>query len=141
MQLSRTTEVPQKETSSRQPAGRLADLPRRPFIEASSGDASLTQMRFVSFKVNYLRAVASFFRWLRLILNFLIHVVIDILIGKDSAGQRALRLRRAFEREGGSFIKLGIHLSMRLDVMPWAYCHELSCMTDRMKPFPVAHAI
>jgi ubiquinone biosynthesis protein len=121
--------------------GVLADLPRRQFIDVSNGDVALSQMRFVSFKVNHLRAFFSFFRWLQLILNFYLNIAVDSLSGRDSPGQRALRLRHAFEHEGGSFVKLGLHLSMRLDFMPWEYCNELSCMTDRMKPFPVAQAI
>src|SRR5688572_10744877 len=98
-------------------------------------------MRFVSFKANPLRTLASFFRWLQLILNFFLNIAVDSLLGRDSPGQRALRLRHAFDREGGSFIRLWLHLSMRLDFMPWVYCNELSCMTDRMEPFPVAQAI
>jgi len=85
--------------------------------------------------------MASFFGWLQLLLYFFLNIAVDILRGKDSPDQRAARLRRAFERKGGSFVKLGIHLSMRLDFMPWAYCNELSCMTDRMPPFPVAQAV
>lgn len=122
------------------PGGVLADLPRRQFIEVSNGDAALSQMRFVSFKVNLLRAIASFLRWLQLLLNFYFSIFRDVIVGRDSPAQRALRLRNAFEREGGSFVKLGIHLSLRLDFMPWVYCNELSCMSDRMKPFPVAQA-
>jgi len=121
--------------------GILADLPRRQFLDISTGDVTLSQMRFISFKVNYFRAVTSFFRWLQLILNFSIGITFDFLTGRDVPEQRALRLRRAFEFAGGSFIKLGIYLSMRLDFMPWTYCNELSCMTDRMNPFPAKHAI
>lgn len=130
-----------KTASNDQQTGILADLPRRPFIEASGEDASLSQMRFVSFKVHHLQALASFFRWLQLLLHFIFSVGFDILVRRDSPEQRAIRLRRAFERQGGSFVKLGIHLSMRLDFMPWAYCNELSCMTDRMEPFPVEQAV
>ena len=124
-----------------EPAGILAGLPRRQFIEFPTGDASLSQMRFVSFKANHWRALKSFFGWLILLLYFSLGIAVDILLGRDSPGQRAIRLRRSFERKGGSFVKLGIHLSMRLDFMPWAYCKELSCMTDRMLPFPVAQAV
>ena len=141
MQSSRIIDDSQEHTNNNQRPGILADLPRRQYIEVSTGDVSLSQMRFVSFKVNYLRAMASFFRWLQLILNFFLSMITDFLLGRDSQEQRARRLRYAFEREGGSFVKLGIHLSMRLDFMPWTYCNELSCMTDRMRPFPMLHAI
>jgi ubiquinone biosynthesis protein len=139
MQPSRINSA--RRANGRGSGGILADLPRRQFIEVSNDDASLSQMRFVSFKVNHLRALASFLRWCQLILNFYFSIFLDVLSRRDSPAQRAVRLRRAFESEGGSFIKLGLHLSMRLDFMPWVYCNELSCMTDRMKPFPVAQAI
>src|SRR4030095_16599344 len=112
--------------------GVLAGLPRRKFIEASVGDASLSQMRFVSFKPNRLRSITSLLRWYQLLLYFGLNTFLDILLGKDTPKRRASRLRRAFEREGGSFIKLGLQLSLRLDFVPWDYCNELSCMTDRM---------
>ena len=43
-------------------------------------------------------------------------------------------LRAYFERIGGSFIKLGQTLSMRQDVLPLAYCEELSSLLDQVKP-------
>jgi predicted unusual protein kinase regulating ubiquinone biosynthesis (AarF/ABC1/UbiB family) len=121
--------------------GILADLPRRRFLDVSVGDASLSQMRFVSFKANHLRSFSRLFSWLRILVNFYINIAVDILWRRDSPKRRAQRLRRAFERKGGSFVKLGLHLSLRLDFMPWVYSSELSCMTDRMKPFPVAQAV
>src|SRR5258706_6213511 len=126
--------------SDGQRAGVLAELPRRRFLEVSAGDASLSQMRFISFKVNHLRSVRRLFSWFQLLLYFIFNIGIDIFLRRDTAKQRALRFRRAFERNGGSFVKLGLHLSMRLDFMPWVYSSELSCMTDRWEPFPVAQA-
>src|SRR5688572_7145747 len=120
--------------------GVIADIPRRPFIEASTGDP-LPQMRFVSFEVNHLRSVSRLFNWFQLILYFLLNTLFDALLGRDTPRRRALRIRDAFERNGGSFIKLGIHLSMRVDFMPWVYCNELSRMVDKMEPFPVEQAI
>ncbi len=122
-------------------AGKLADMPRRQMIDATIGDASLSQMRFVTFKVNHFRSLMSLLRWYQLLVYFALHVLGDILTGRDNPRQRATWLRRAFERAGGAFIRLGIHLSMRIDFVPWAYCNELSCMTDRMKPYPIAEAV
>jgi len=122
-------------------AGVLAELPRRRFVKVSAGDASLSQMRFISFKVNHLRSLARLFNWFQLLFDFLVSVGVDILLRRDTTKRRASHLRRAFERNGGSFVKLGLHLSMRLDFMSWVYGSELSCMTDRQKPFPVAQAI
>ena len=43
--------------------------------------------------------------------------------------------RRYFEILGGSLIKVGQTLSMRYDVLPVAYCNELSKLLDKVKPF------
>ena len=45
------------------------------------------------------------------------------------------------ERAGGTFVKLGQQLAMRVDLLPWAYCVELSKMLDRMIPFPTEQAL
>ena len=119
----------------------IADLPRRQFLEVSSGDATLSQMRFVSFKASRGRALARLFTWFLLLFNFGLNTLIDKLFVRDTPARRARRLRREFERRGGSFIKLGSHLSMRVDFLPLAYSSELSLMSDRMRPFPIEAAI
>jgi ubiquinone biosynthesis protein len=127
--------------SDGQRPGVLTDLPRRQFLDVSAGDASLSRLRLTSFNVNHLHSLISLFRWLQLLLYFFLNIVIDILLGRDTVKRRAVRLRLAFERNGGAFVKLGIHLSMRLDFMPWIYSNELSCMSDRRNPFPAAQAV
>lgn len=120
--------------------GVMADIPRRELVEISAG-TTLPKMRFVSFGVSHFRSLLQFFTWIRLLIYFSIFTIFDALFGRDTAARRAVRLRRAFEQNGGSFIKLGIHLSMRIDFIPWAYGNELSRMSDRMQPFPIADAI
>jgi ubiquinone biosynthesis protein len=121
--------------------GVLASLPRRRFLDVSSGGAAPSQMRFLNFKFSRLLAFARLFTWFGLVVQFYLAAVLDVLRGKDSTIRRARRLRQAFENRGGSFVKLGIHLSMRVDFMPWEYSVELSRMVDRMAPFPVEEAI
>jgi predicted unusual protein kinase regulating ubiquinone biosynthesis (AarF/ABC1/UbiB family) len=120
--------------------GVLAEIPRRQFVKVSTGE-SLPQMRFVTFGVSHLRSFRHLLTWFRLIIYFFANTLTDVLLGRDTPARRALRLRRAFEGAGGSFIKLGMHLSMRVDFIPWVYTNELSRMVDRMEPFPVAQAI
>jgi ubiquinone biosynthesis protein len=127
--------------SDGQRSGILAELPRRRFLDVSLGDASLSQMRFISFKLNHFRSFMGLLKWFQLFFYFIFNTGLDILLRRDTPKRRAVWLRRAFERNGGSFVKLGLHLSMRLDFMPWVYSSELSCMTDRRGPFPVAQAI
>jgi ubiquinone biosynthesis protein len=65
----------------------------------------------------------------------------DRIRGMDSLERRAERLREFIELLGGSAVKLGQQLSMRIDVLPYEYTVELSKMLDRMPPFPVDYAI
>jgi predicted unusual protein kinase regulating ubiquinone biosynthesis (AarF/ABC1/UbiB family) len=132
---------PETSTIDQGRTGELARLPRRQFLEVSNDDATLSQMRFVSFEVNRVRSVSCLFAWFRLLIYFTLNLVFDALLGRDNLERRALHLRQAFERNGGSFVKLGLHLAIRFDLMPWVYCNELSRMYDRMQPFPLEQAI
>jgi ubiquinone biosynthesis protein len=131
----------QTPATNSQHSGVVAALPRRQFYEVSDGGVPLSQMKFVSFQPNRGYAFKRLLTWLKLLISFFVDILKDIGLGRDSIERRAANLRRVFEREGGSFVKLGKHLSMRVDFMPWSYCNELSRMTDHMKPFPVTQAI
>jgi ubiquinone biosynthesis protein len=60
---------------------------------------------------------------------------------RDSTQRRAARLRHVFEEAGGSAAKIGQQLSLRADLLPYAYCVELSHMLDKVPPFPSSEAI
>ena len=49
-----------------------------------------------------------------------------------------VRMRLAFERLGGAWIKLGQMLALRLDLLPAAYCDELFKLLNQVAPFPYA---
>jgi ubiquinone biosynthesis protein len=131
----------EKSVNNNQRSGVMAELPRRQFLEVSTGDVALSQMRFVSFQTSWVFSLKRLFTWFKLLLYLILNTAKDMILGRDSTERRAVWLRRAFEREGGSFVKLGLHLSMRVDFVPWVYCNELSRMIDRMEPFPVNAAI
>src|SRR6478609_9092420 len=48
---------------------------------------------------------------------------------------RPVRLRLAFERLGGAWIKLGQMLALRFDLLPAAYCDELFKLLNQVEPF------
>ena len=81
------------------------------------------------------------FAWLRVILTIVLGDFFDKVLRRDTMEKRAFRFRRALERAGGTFVKLGQQLAMRVDLLPWAYCVELSKMLDRMTPFPTEQAL
>ena len=60
---------------------------------------------------------------------------------RASVERRAVRLRQVFEDAGPTFAKLGQQLSMRADMLPYAYCAELAKMLDQAPLFPTEQAI
>lgn len=121
--------------------GRLASLPRRQFVQAKVGDTAPPKMRFVSFRAGRWQVCRRLLVWLALLLHFAGGVLGDWLWGKDTPERRAVRLRSAFERAGGTFVKIGQHMAMRLDLIPWEYSVELSRMVDKVPPFPLEQAV
>ena len=63
------------------------------------------------------------------------------MLGRASVPRSAVRFRETLERTGGSFIKIGQQLSLRADLLPYAYCAELSKLLDRTNPIPTSQAI
>src|SRR6478609_8406283 len=47
-----------------------------------------------------------------------------------------VRLRLAFQRLGGAWVKLGQMLALRFDLLPAAYCAELFKLLNEVRPFP-----
>ena len=90
---------------------------------------------------NLLFSIRRLFTWISFGLVFLSGNFLDWILRKNSIERRAVRLRRGLERVGGTFVKLGQQAAMRIDLLPWAYCVELSRMLDHMRPFPVEHAL
>jgi ubiquinone biosynthesis protein len=117
-------------------------MPRRQVSHALTEiEVALPRSRRVTFKANFFRAVSRLFVWLWGFLRFYSGNIVDGLRGRSSVQSRAVRLRRAFERGGPTFAKLAQQLSMRADMLPYAYCAELSKMLDRAEAFPTEKAI
>src|SRR4249920_2950659 len=49
-----------------------------------------------------------------------------------------VRLRLAFQRLGGAWVKLGQMLALRFDLLPAAYCDELFKLLNQVEPFSYA---
>jgi ubiquinone biosynthesis protein len=81
------------------------------------------------------------FVWLWILVRFYAGNLLDVVLRRDSEKRRAVRLRRVFESGGPTFAKLGQQLSMRADMLPYAYCAELSKMLDRAAPMRTDQAI
>jgi ubiquinone biosynthesis protein len=81
------------------------------------------------------------FSWVYLIAYILFGNLWDKLRGRDSLERRAARLRMGLEKIGGTFVKFGQQVAMRIDLVPWAYCVELAKMLDKMPPFSREEAL
>ena len=124
-------------------SGILAAIPRRLPIsipDPTSGTPP-PMMRSMTFKTNFIRVIGRLFVWLYAAAYFVGGTLRDSLLRRNTIQRRAARLSRTFEKAGGTFIKVGQQLSMRLDLLSWTYCIELSKLLDKMQPFPTEKAI
>lgn len=118
-------------------------MPRRT-ISYSVDSAAVTLPRArppVTFRSGILSSASRLFVWLWILVRFYAGNLLDVVLRRDSEKRRAVRLRRVFESGGPTFAKLGQQLSMRADMLPYAYCAELSKMLDRAAPMRTDQAI
>jgi len=124
------------------PTDVVRPMPRRQVSHAlTEVEVALPRSRRVVFRAGVLHAISRLFVWLWGFLRFYFGNIADSVRGRNGIQARAVRLRRAFERGGPTFAKLAQQLSMRADMLPYAYCAELSKMLDRSAAFPTAQAI
>lgn len=122
--------------------GVVRPMPRRQVSHSISQlQVALPRARRVVFRASALRAFSRLFVWLWGFLRFYVGNIYDSIRGRGGVQARALRLRRAFEGGGPTFAKLAQQLSMRADMLPYAYCAELSKMLDQSAAFPTEEAI
>ena len=124
--------------------GIFVGLPRRDPIISGAGDAGQStppMMQQLSVSVSRTGVIFRVLTWFYAGFLFFSGVLVDRLLRRDSVSRRAVRLRKTFERLGGTFIKVGQQMSMRLDLLPFEYCNELAKMLDKVKPFDVKLAV
>ncbi|HWE49965.1 MAG TPA: AarF/UbiB family protein [Bryobacteraceae bacterium] len=100
-----------------------------------------SRMHQGEWKTNRAQMFARLFIYTWTALKWLTELGWDKIRGRDSLERRAVRLRKSIESLGGSAVKLGQQLAMRIDLLPYEYTVELSKMLDRMTPYPVEYAI
>ncbi|KMZ66944.1 hypothetical protein ZOSMA_281G00240, partial [Zostera marina] len=86
---------------------------------------------FGPFLALYRAAIITFYLVKLSILHFLV----------QDTHKRATKFRKTLIRLGPFYIKLGQALSTRPDILPNAYCNELSKLQDQIPPFPTHVAI
>jgi predicted unusual protein kinase regulating ubiquinone biosynthesis (AarF/ABC1/UbiB family) len=114
---------------------------RRQLPDFDAAHVVLPMARKVVFKPGIIRPLLRLLVWLRVCIQFFGGNAVERLLGRSTIQRRAQRLRRVFEDAGASFAKLGQQLSLRADILPYAYCAELSKMLDRSRAIPTDQAI
>jgi ubiquinone biosynthesis protein len=120
----------------------VRSMPRRKILNSLDNAAvTLPMARRVTFRPGVVYPLLRLLVWMRVCVYFLFGNAVDVLLGRSSPQRSAVRLRRLFEAAGGSFGKLAQQLAVRADLLPYAYCVELSKMLDQAPAFPTANAI
>ena len=120
----------------------LKSMPRREQLIASQdGQLSLPYYESHIVKARLRDSLRRLLSWIIMLASILFGNLLDKILRRDSMERRAVRLRQILERGGGTFVKLGQQAAMRIDLLPWEYCVELSKMLDRMLPFPLEKAL
>src|SRR4051794_24905014 len=121
----------------------VRSMPRREISHAiDSAAVSLPRARRpVAFKSGRIRPIGRLVAWLWGLIRFFVGNLRDVVLRRDSVERRAVRLRLVFEGAGPTFAKLAQQLSMRVDMLPYAYCAELAKMLDQAAPIRTEQAI
>jgi ubiquinone biosynthesis protein len=120
----------------------LRPMPRRRTTQIrDTVSVQLPRARTTVPKAGIILPVVRLFVWTVGLLGFSLGNMIDAVMRRGSTQREAVRLRRVFEKAGGSAAKIGQQLSVRADLLPYAYCVELSHMLDNVPAFATSQAI
>jgi predicted unusual protein kinase regulating ubiquinone biosynthesis (AarF/ABC1/UbiB family) len=98
-------------------------------------------MSLTVFKAGYFKTISRLFVYLGATLQWYTQRFWDKFRRRDTDERRAVRLREIIEGLGGTAVKIGQQMSMRIDLMPYVYGVELSKMLDKFPPFETEYAV
>lgn len=120
----------------------LHAIPRREqLVDPDTEHLWMPFLEQLTFRNSFWQSLLRLFAWMNLLSTIVLGGLIDRLLRRDTLERQAVRLRVALERAGGTFVKLGQQIAMRIDLVPWEYCIELAKMLDRMPPFSTEQAL
>jgi len=121
----------------------IGAMPRRePLTITAVSTITPRTMRLSSpFHAGLWLTIRRLFVWNKGLFIFLSSILWDKIRQRDTVTSRAIHLRQIFSRIGGTFIKFGQQAAVRADLLPYAYCEELTKLLDQVDPFPTEQAI
>lgn len=124
----------------------MGEMPRpRSFVSEALEDAIALPpyQPMIDFDANWWMRFRRAFAWVNGIGSFILGTLVDMILPwrEDNDDRRAERLYRIIKRLGGTFVKIGQQISIRIDLLPYAYYTRLSKLLDEVDPFPTEEAI
>lgn len=125
-----------------QQSGVLTALPRRARLAGAPSTQALLRRRTVVLpKVRVWRVVLRAARLFAALLVFAFETARDRGPAEEASRRMGARVRRLFERLGGTALKIGQQLAIRVDFLPFELCNELGKLMDKVSPFDADEAI
>jgi ubiquinone biosynthesis protein len=125
----------------KQPPGLLPPTVRKRLQGDVMPQVTPAMMRQLSWPAGFFKTASRLVVYGFAALRWSTEILWDKLQRVDSLERRAVRLRETIQRIGGTAVKLGQQMAMRIDLLPYEYTVELSKMLDRMPTFPTEYAI
>lgn len=124
----------------------IGSLPRRKSLvsEVFKGDPDLPSFRQrVDYDAPLWFTLRRSFYWFRAVIAFFAGTLRDRVVPGyiDNNERRAERLYRIFATLGGSFLKIGQQLAIRIDILPYEYYTALAKLLDEVEPIELETAI
>ncbi len=116
------------------------ERPKR-FAVVTDAEVTLPRMEQETFKAPLHRVLARLITFTAAAFYYYGARFIDRLRQRDTEERQAVRLREIVERIGGTAIKAGQQMAMRVDLVPFCFGAELSKMLDRVPPMKTADAV
>src|SRR5258705_321448 len=111
----------------------FAAMPRRRQVSVQAHDdfGLIPAHELETIRVGPLKAFRRLLVWIRALSWFMFGTLWASIRRHESEELRAVRLRQMFERAGGTLIKIGQQMSIRLDLLPLRTCEEFAQRISR----------
>lgn len=92
-------------------------------------------MEVLHFHVSWYAVLWRLIIWIAGLTHFAVGAIALWVVGHRNSTRQAQLLLHVIERMGGVMVKIGQQMSIRVDLLPYVYCQELTKLIDRSPPF------